>query len=183
MSTAVAVTTWLQLAGVAIALLAALASWAAVRQAREGTNEIRQTEREARQPLLLLAPAFSEPAAGPRTMLLSIYNAGDVAIDVGVILIGDDALARQVISFMRPGETVSFGSDVAATGDHRALAFAQSKDGDRWVWNHNRVRRRFPGDPSKLAEWTAILAVFYPGEDFCVFRPAHLLRGDNLPYY
>jgi hypothetical protein len=185
----VAITTWIQLAGVAIAAVAALAAWAAVRngtaQAREGREaaaEARLAQREARQPLLLLSPGFASPApgAGGRTMTLAIYNAGDVAIDVGVLLVGDEARAQQVVGFMYPGETVHFGSDIPATGESRAMVFARSKDGDRWVWDHERVRKAISKETPRDDEWQAMTAAFYPGEDFGRLRPARLLREASL---
>jgi len=98
------------------------------------------------------------------------------------MLIGEEELARQVVGVMRPGETVNFGSDVQATGEFRALVFARSKDGERWVRDHNRVQRAIPTSNPERRRVVGDPAAFYPGEDFSRFRPAQLLRGDDRQY-
>lgn len=174
---AVTATTLIQSASVLVALLSALASWMAVKQARDAAQEVRKSESEARLPLLLISRAFSEPGVGPRTMALSIYNAGGIAQDVGVILVGEESRGVAPIDFIRPGETITFGSDVEATGNSRALAFARSADRRQLVWDHDHRRKELAPDDAPMPSWSSVFAAFYPGEDLEDLRPGKLLRG------
>lgn len=176
---AVTSTTWVQLGGVAVALLATLAAWAGVKQARDAAREVRDSEREARLPLLLLSQASVGSSHRPSTLALSIYNAGDVAVDVAVILVGEGAYARGPVGVVRPGETVNFGSDIAGTDRSRAVAFGRSRDGTRWVWDRDRNRRELAGDHAADPTWEAIFGTFYPGEDLGPLRLGSLLRGEG----
>src|SRR4051812_19956069 len=161
---AVTPTTWIQLGGVVVALLAALAAWAGVKQARDAAREVRDSEREARLPLLLLSTASVGTQQRGTTLALAVYNVGDVAVDVAVILVGEDSQARGPVGVVRPGETVNFGSNIVGTDRVRAVAFGRSRDGARWVWDHNRNRKELAGDHRIDPTWEAIFAAFYPGE-------------------
>lgn len=177
---AVTPTTWIQLGGVAAALLAALAAWAGVKQARDAAREVRDSEREARLPLLLLSTASVGTQQRGTTLALAIYNAGDVAVDVTVILVGEDSHAGGPVGVVRPGETVNFGSNIAGTDQARAVAFGRSRDGTGWAWNHDRNRRQLGGADRFAPTWEAIFGAFYPGESLERLRLGSLLRGDNM---
>jgi hypothetical protein len=177
---AVASTTWIQLCGVTVALLAALAAWAGVRQARDAAREVRDSEREARLPLLLLSRASVGSQGRPGTLALAVYNAGDVGADIEVILVGDGMYAYSPVGVMRPGETVNFGSNIPATEHSRAFAFGRSRDGAGWAWDHNRNRKKLSADQAIEPSREAIFATFHPSESLDALEPASLLRGDNM---
>lgn len=177
MIAAVSTTTWIQLAGILIALAAALAAWAGVKQARDATREVRDSEQETRLPLLLLSRANVGTEARGATVAVSIYNAGDVAVDVDLVVVGEDAYAKGPVGVVRPGETIYYGTGIHATEHSRAVAFARSRDGGRWVWDHNRNRKRFAGVNEVNPSYAEVFAAFYPGEDLERLKPAALLRG------
>lgn len=114
---AVILTTWIQLGGGAVALLAALAAWAGVKQARDAAREVRDSEREARLPLLLLSTASVGTQQRGTTLALAIYNVGDVAVDVAVILLGEDAQARgPVVSCAQARRSISAATSLERIG-------------------------------------------------------------------
>jgi hypothetical protein len=175
---AVAFPTWLQVGSTVAAAAAAGASWIAVVQARRIAQEAREAEAEALLPLLLVSLNFNLPGAGRPTMGVALYNAGgSVAKNVAVLLIAEDAYARQVVGFLRPGETVTLGSELPATDAARAVAYARSQDGRDVVWDHEGERRELEHPPSGWPVWDAIFEVFYPDEDLSGHRPTNLLRG------
>lgn len=90
---------------------------------------LRDSEREARLPLLLLSTASVGTEQRGTTLALAIYNAGDVAVDVAVIVVGEDSQAHGSVGVVRPGETVNFGSNITGTDRSRAVAFGRSRDG------------------------------------------------------
>lgn len=183
MSLAVAFPTWLQVGSTFAATAAAVASWVAVVQARKISQEAREAEAEALLPLLLVSLNFNLPGAGQPTMGITLYNAGgSVAKNVAVLLIAEDAYARQIVSFLRPGETVTFGSELPATDAARAVAYARSQDGRDLAWDHEGERRELERPSSGWPAWEVIFDAFYPGEDLSGHRPTNLLRGDDRLY-
>jgi len=70
--------------------------------------------------------------------------------------------ARQVVDFLRPGETVTFGSELPATHAARAVAYARSQDGRDLVWDHEGERRKLEHPPAGWPAWDAIFEVFCP---------------------
>jgi hypothetical protein len=104
----------------------------------------------------------------------------DVAVDVAVILLGEDAQARGPVGVVRPGETVNFGSNIAGTNRARAVAFGRSRDGVRWVWDHNRNRRELLGDHGTDPTWEEIFGAFYSGESLDRFGLGSLLRSNGI---
>lgn len=179
---AVAFPTWLQVGSTAAAAGAAVASWAAVVQARKAAQEARKAEAEALLPLLLVSPNFNLPGAGQPTMGVALFNAGGgVAKNVAVLLVAEDTYARQIVDFLRPGETVTFGSELPATDAARAVAYARSQDGRDLVWDHEGERRELERPPSGWPAWEATFEVFYPDEDLSDHRPTNL-RRDGRAY-
>lgn len=180
---AVAFPTWLQVGSTGAAAAAAIASWVAVVQARKIAQEARAAEAEAMLPLLLVSLNFNLPGVGQPTMGVALYNAGgSVAKNVAVLLVAEDAYARQIVGFLRPGETVTFGSELPATDAARAVAYARSQDGRDLVWDHEGERRELERPPSGWPAWEAVFEVFYPDEDLSGHRPTNLLRGDDRLY-
>lgn len=179
---AVAFPTWLQVGSTLAAAAAAIASWVAVVQARKIAQEAREAETEALLPLLLVSLNFNLPGAGQPTMGVALYNAGgSVAKNVAVLLVAEDAYARQVVGFLRPGETVTFGSELPATDAARAVAYARSQDGRDLVWDHEGDRRELERPPSGWPAWDATFGVFYPDENLSTYRSTNLRR--NGPAY
>jgi len=180
---AVAFPTWLQVGSTTTAAAAAVASWVAVVQARKIAQEAREAEAEAMLPLLLVSLNFNLPGVGQPTMGVALYNAGgSVAKNVAVLLVAEDAYGRQIVGFLRPGETVTFGSELPATAAARAIAYARSQDGRDLVWDHEGERRELKRPPSGWPAWEETFAVFYPDEDLSDHRPTNLLRGDSRLY-
>jgi hypothetical protein len=180
---AVAFPTWLQVGSTVAAAAAAVASWVAVVQARKIAQEARDAEAEALLPLLLVSLNFNLPGAGQPTMGVALYNAGGgVAKNVAVLLVAEDAYARHVVGFLRPGETVTFGSELPATDAARAVAYARSQDGRDLVWDHEGERRELKWPHSGWPAWEAIFGIFYPEEDLNDHRPTNLLRADDRLY-
>jgi len=180
---AVAFPTWLQVGSSVAAAAAAVASWVAVVQARKIAQEAREAEAEAMLPLLLVSLNFNLSGVGQPTMGVALYNAGgSVAKNVAVLLVAEDAYARQIVGFLRPGETVTFGSELPATDAARAVAYARSQNGRDLVWDHEGERRELEHLPSGWPAWDAIFKVFYPDEDLSGHRPTNLLRGDGRLY-
>jgi len=174
---AAAFPTWLQVGSTAAAAAAAIASWVAVVQARKIAQEAREAETEALLPLLLVSLNFNLPGVGQPTMGVALYNAGgSVAKNVAVLLVAEDAYARQVVGFLRPGETVTFGSELPATDAARAVAYTRSQDGRDLVWDHEGERRELGRPPSGWPAWKATFEVFYPDEDLSDHRPTNLRR-------
>jgi hypothetical protein len=183
MLSAVSVTSWLQLAGTLVAAAAAVASWAAVVQARRSAEEARQAERESMLPVLLVSPTILTPGAGHPTMGVSIYNAGGgIAQNVAVLLVAEDAFGRHIVTFLRPGETVTFGSDLDATDSARAVVYGRSADNRDFVWNADNYRRELPGGASPMPSWETIFGAFYSTQGLDSMRPGQLLRGDSRLY-
>jgi hypothetical protein len=179
----VAFPTWLQVGSTVAAAAAAGASWFAVVQARRAAQDTRLAEAETWLPLVLVSLNFNLPGAGQPTMGIELYNAGGgVAKNVAVLLVSEDAYARQVIGFLRPGESVTFGSELPATDQARAVVYARSQDGRELVWDHEGQRRELEALPSGMPSWETSFAAFYPGEDLSGHRPTNLLRGDNRLY-
>ncbi len=177
---AVTITTWIQVLGTLIAAVAAVASWVAVVQARRTAEDTRRAEREAMLPLLLVSPTILTPGAGTPTMGVAVHNAGGgIAQNVAVLLVTDNAYGRHVITFLGPGETVTFGSDLDAADGARAVAYARSSDSRDLVWNADNERRELPGGASPMPSWATIFTAFYDDPDLDSRRPGHLLRGDN----
>ena len=175
---AVSTATW-QVIGVGIAALAALASWAAVVVASRAAKDARDAERDAARPRLLLSPAFNTSGPIAPTITLSIHNAGGgIAQDVGLLLVTEDDFAYHSLSFVLPGETAYFGSDVPALENHRAIAYGRAADGEGFAWNVLSERRPLASAPAPLPSFADILAAFYPGEDVEEGRELRqLLRG------
>jgi hypothetical protein len=116
-------------------------------------------------------------------MGVSIYNAGGgVAKNLAILLIGEDKYAMQNESFLRPGETVTFGSQIRATDEARAIAYARSQDGRDLVWDHEGVRREIKRVPHEWPVWKTLFETFYPTDDLSGHEPTNLLRGDNRLY-
>jgi hypothetical protein len=185
MPLAVSTATW-QVIGVAIAAVAALASWAAVIvasraavDAREAERDVREAERDAARPRLLLSPAFNTSGPIAPTMTLSIHNAGGgIAQNVGLVLVTEDTFARHGLGFVLPGETVYFGSDVPASEHYRAVAYGRGADGQGFAWNVLSERRPLASAPAPLPTFADMFAAFHPGEDIEEGRELRqLLRG------
>jgi hypothetical protein len=152
-------------------------------QARRAAEEGRQAEREAVLPVLLISPTVLTPGAGHPTMGVSVYNAGGgIAQNVAVFLAADDAYGRDVVTFLRPGETVTYGSDLDATDSARAVVYGRSADNRDFVWSDGNLRRELPCGASPMPSWEAIFGAFYDAEDLESLRPGRLLRGDNTLY-
>jgi hypothetical protein len=180
---AVTVTTWIQVLGTLIAAAAAVASWVAVVQARRGADDARRAEREAMLPLLLVSPTVITAGAGSPTMGVAVHNAGaGIAQNVAVLLVTDDAYGRHVVTFLGPGETITFGSDLDAADGAQAVAYARSSDSRDLVWNADNERRELPSGASSMPSWAAIFAAFYDDADLESRRPGRLLRGDTSLY-
>ena len=183
MPLAVTVTTWIQVASTLIAAIAAVASWVAVAQARKTAEDARRAEREASLPLLLVSPTILTPGAGNPTMGVAVHNAGGgIAQNVAVLLVTDDAYGRHVITFLVPGEMVTFGSDLDAGEGARVVVYARSSDRRDLIWNADNERRELPGNTSSMPSWETIFAAFYDDSDLDSRRPGRLLRGDNTLY-
>lgn len=136
--------TWLQVGSTVAAAGAALASWTAVVQARKAAQEAREAEAEALLPLLLVSLNFNLPGAGNPTMGVALYNAsGGIAKNVAVLLVSEDAYAREVVGFLRPGETVTFGSELRA-----ALRLAGVGRDLRGLLPRRRLDRPSPDKPA-----------------------------------
>ena len=178
MPLAVSTATW-QVIGVGIAAVAALASWAAVVVASRAAKDAREAERDAGRPRLLLSPAFNTSGPIAPTMTLSIHNAGGgIAQNVGLLLVTEDDFAYHGLGFVLPGETAYFGSDVPASGDHRAIAYGRGADGEGFVWNVLSERRPLASAPAPLPSFADMFAAFHPGEDVEEGRELRqLLRG------
>jgi hypothetical protein len=180
---AVAFPTWVQFGSTLAAAAAAIASWVAVVQARKIAEEAREAEAESLLPLVLLSLNFNLPGVGQPTMGVELYNAGGgVAKNVAVLFVAEDAYARQVVGFLRPGESVTFGSELRATDQSRAVVYARSQDGRDLVWDHEGERRELEVVPPGFPSWEMSFAAFYPDEDLSGYRPTNLLRGDNRLY-
>src|ERR1700709_537808 len=179
MPLAVTVTTWLQVAGTLIAAAAALASWAAVVQARKAAEDARQAEHDAALPLLLILTSIVKLAAGHSSLTVAVYNAsGGIAQDVSILVVGENAYARGVEGFLRPGETISYSTDVEATTESRAGVYGRTADRREFVWNPNALRRELASADSPRPSWEMIFAAFYDDAgDLDSLRPTQLLRA------
>jgi hypothetical protein len=180
---AVSTEVW-QVIGVGIAAVAALASWAAVVVAVRLAKEAREAQRDADRPRLLLAPAFTTSGPLAPTITLSIHNGGGgIAQNVGLLVVTDDAFAYHGIDFIRPGETIYFGSDLPAALDPRAVAYSRSVEGEGFAWNAYGERRTLAAAPAALPSFAEIFAAFYPGEEVEASREVRqLLRGSDTLY-
>jgi hypothetical protein len=170
--------TW-QVIGTGIAAIAALASWAAVIIAVRAAGDAREAERNANRPSLLLAPAYATAGPLAPTMTLSVHNAGaGIAQNVGVLLVTGRAFAYHGLSFIAPGETVYFGSEVPAETNHRAVVYGRSADGEGLAWNIQGARRSLASAPADLPSYAESFAAFYPGDSVEEGRELKpLLRG------
>jgi hypothetical protein len=168
---AVAFTTWLQVATALAAAAAAGASWFAVAQTRK-------LNREARLPELVMTASFIGAGDRPLTMGVTIVNGGGgVATQVSFVLATSEEVGRSAVAggIMQPAEFAPFGSQMAADPDHRGVVFGRSFDGD-YVWNLDGEKRSIEqGD--QLPSYEAIFALFYPDVDLDRLRPVQMLRG------
>jgi hypothetical protein len=183
MPDAVSSETW-QVVGVAIAAVAAVASWFSVVVASRAGKAAREAERDASRPRLLLSPAYSTSGPLAPTMTLAVHNGGGgIAQTIGLLLVTDESFAYYGLGFVRPGETIHFGSNMPASKVHRAVAYARSADGDGFAWDAFGARQQLAAAPADPPSYQEIFGAFYPGEDVGGGRDAcELLRGSDTLY-
>jgi len=125
-------------------------------------------------------------------MTASFIGAGDRRPHMGVTIVnGGGGIARHV-SFviatpeevgrcpvaggvLLPGEVATFGSEMDADPDHRAVAFARGPDGD-FVWNLDGEKRKLKRRKA-LPSYETIFEIFYPSLSLDQHRPVSMLRG------
>jgi hypothetical protein len=180
---AVSAETW-QVVGVAIAAIAALASWFSAIVATRAAKDARETERDATRPRLLLSPAFATSGPLAPTMTLAVHNGGSgIAQNVGLMLVTDESFAYHGLGFVQPGETIYFGNDMPAAADFRAVAYGRSATGEGFAWNTLSERRPLASAPGALPNYADMFAAFYPDEDSEDGRTlCQLLRGNGTLY-
>lgn len=163
------------------------ASWAAVVQARRSSEDARRDAAESSLPVLLVSRSVTTPGVGSATFGLSVYNAGGgVAANAAVLLVVDGLFGRHLIDFLRPGETVSFGSTVVATGkldNSRAFAYAETQNGRQLAWDDRGVRREFENGLAEMPLWDQVYNPFSPRDTLRRRKPVELLRGDVGPLW
>jgi archaellum component FlaF (FlaF/FlaG flagellin family) len=163
---------WLQVAGAAISLVAALASWAAVAQARKIWRSRLLPELHAQEVSIL-----GRNHGDPNRTRFAVHNSGGaLAIAAGFGFVSNGIYVRGLFSdgFVRPGETFHVTTEIEP-GESDAQGVIFCRDADKtlyaWslrheakLWKKRRLRfwRRIPSD------WTEIFAEFYSDVDIRV---------------
>jgi hypothetical protein len=166
----VTLTTWLQAGSTAAAAAAAIASLLAIAQSRK-------LNREARSPDLVMTASFIGARDRRPHMGVTIVNGGGgIARHVSFVIATSKEVGRCPVAsgILLPGEVATFGSEMDADPDHRAVAFARGPDGD-FVWNLDgekcKIKRR-----KGLPSYEAIFEVFYPDVGLDEHRLVQMLR-------
>ena len=168
---AVAFATWLQVGSTVAAAAAAIASCFAVAQSRK-------LNREARSPDLVMTASFIGAADRKPTMGITIVNGGgSIARHVSFILATTEEVGRCPVAsgILQPGEVATFGSQMTADPDHRAVVFGRGPDRD-YVWNLDGEKHKIK-QGKKLPSYETIFAAFYPEVGLDQHRPVEMLRG------
>ena len=135
---AATVPTWIQVGGIALAAITAIATVAIVWQSRRNAKK-------AREPDLVPEPNFVDAEGDGKAMGIAIVNAGrGVAAKVRFILAVDDTygFGWPDDGLLRPNETLRFGSTMRATEDARAVVICRGQDQREYAWNLDGKRRR-----------------------------------------
>jgi hypothetical protein len=163
--------TWLLLGSTIAAAGAAIASWLAVAQTRK-------LSRESRSPDLVMTASFISAGERRPHMGVTIVNGGGgIARHVSFIIATSEEVGRRPVAngILLPGEVASFGSQMDADPDHRAVAFARGPNGD-FVWNLDGEKRKIKRGKT-LPSYEAIFEVFYPKISLDDHRLVEMLRG------
>ncbi len=142
---------------------------------------LRRQSEEARQPDLHAESTFIDGWGGRKTLGISINNAGGgLAKKVGFVLMVDEeyAFGWPADGFLRPGESLSFGTELRATDEGRGVVYCRGQDERDYFWNlDGEPRSRERGEKFPGAE--EIIRTFYPDTDFASLRQVVSRRGSS----